>query len=269
MNSARSQQNALPCAEGVHGHPVISSFPPPYCLHNEIVLENLKEKGTRNARNQAGKTQGTPDKQAPVQSQEHSPAAPREAEMGPGVILLNYLHVFLFTGAQQLDLFQECLLKYCPFIVLLPVSEDQFSPKDFQEVALACNFPWMPILQNNVPCHKEPLCSRYFHLLLPNFKCHSSSFCSIYKTHQCVVASQLINPEASLVWVFRRTRRHLVPKSPWRRSVLGSLGQDKAPAVPGCESFAVLPVYTPLVVTDSSIMFSHTSQLSRNRAMHI
>lgn len=224
---------------------MISSFPSPYCLNNERALKDSKEKGTRNAKNQAGRNQGTLDKQAPAKSQEHSPAAPREAEMGPGVILLNYLHVALFTGAQQLDLFQECLLKYRPFTVLLPVSEEQFSPKDFQEVALACNFPWMPILQNNLSCHKEPRCSRYFHLLLPHFKCHSISSCSIYRTHQSVVASQLINPEASLVWVFRGTRRHLVPQSPSRRSVPGSLGQEKAPAVPGCESFALLPVYTP------------------------
>lgn len=132
---------------------MISSFPPPFCLNNEIVLRNLKEKGTKNAKNQAGKNQGTLDEQAPVKSQEHSPAAPREAEMSPGVILLNYLHVVLFTEAQQLAIFQECLLKHCPFTVLLPESKDQFSPKDLQEAALARNFPWIPILQNNLPCH--------------------------------------------------------------------------------------------------------------------
>lgn len=171
----------LPCAGWLCGHSVISGFPSPHCLNNITVLENSKEKGTINAKNEASKNGGTLKEQAPAKSQKHSPAAPREAEMGTGVILLNYLHVGLFTEAQQLDLFQECLLEHCPFTVLLP--EDQFSPEDFQEVALACNFPWMPILQNNLSCHKEPRHSCYFHLLLSDFKCHSISFCSIYRTH--------------------------------------------------------------------------------------
>lgn len=159
---------------------MISSFPSPYSLNNETVLEDSKEKGTISAKNQAGKSHGALDEQAPVKSQENSPAAPREAEMGPGVIVLNYLHAVLFTEAQQLDLFQECLLKHCPFTVLLPEFEDQFSPEDFQEVALARNFPWMPVLQNDLSCHKEPCRSHHFHLLLPNFKFHSISLCSIY-----------------------------------------------------------------------------------------
>lgn len=196
-NSARSQQNALPCAGWFCGHSVISSFPSPYCLNNEIVLRDTKEKGTINAKNHAGKNQGTLDEQAPAKAHKHSPAAPREAEMGSGVILLNYLHVVLFTEAQQLDLFQECLLKHCPFSVLLP--EDQFSPEDFQEVALACNFPWMPILQNNLSAIKNltvlPIstcCS-----LILNFTPLASA---VYTDHtiSCVVASQLINPAASL-----------------------------------------------------------------------
>lgn len=162
--------------------------------------------------------------------------------MGPGVILLNYLHVVLSTETQQLDLFQECLLKHHPFTLLLPESEHQFSAKDFQEVALACNFPWKPILQNNLSCHKVP---RYFHLLLPNFKFHSISFCSMYRTPQRGVPSQPINPEASLVWVFRGARRNFIPESPWRRSVMGNVGQEKAPAGAGCESCALLTVYTP------------------------
>lgn len=259
-NSARAQQNAPPRVGWFCGHPGICSFPPPYCLNNGKVLEDSKEKGTINVKNQAGKNQAALDERvrlqrsprsagtapgAQGQPQEHSPAAPRGAEMGAGVILLNYLHVVLFTEAQQLDLFQECLLKHCPFTVLLPQSEDQFNPKDFQEVALACNFPWKPILQNNPSCHKEPRCSRYFRLLLPDLKFHSISFCSMYRTHQCVVASQLISPEAPLVRVFRGTRRHFMPKSPSRRSGMGSLGQGKAPAAPGCDSFALLTVYTP------------------------
>lgn len=66
-NSARSQQNALPCAGWFCGHPGISSFPPPYCLNNEKVLEDSKEKGTTNVKNQAGENQGTLDKQVRLQ----------------------------------------------------------------------------------------------------------------------------------------------------------------------------------------------------------
>lgn len=50
---------------------------------------------------------------------------------------------------------------------------------------------------------------------------------------------------------------------------MGNLGHKKDTAVPGCEACTLLAAYTPLVVADSYIMFSHTSQLSLNGAMHI
>lgn len=50
---------------------------------------------------------------------------------------------------------------------------------------------------------------------------------------------------------------------------MGSVGHEKATALPDCEAFTLLVVYTPLVAADSYIIFSHTSQLSLNGAMHI
>lgn len=69
----------MPCPvlDGSVGIQWSAAFLPLTALNNEIVLKVLKEKGTRNAKNQAGKNQGTLDEQAPARSQEHSPAAPK------------------------------------------------------------------------------------------------------------------------------------------------------------------------------------------------